>query len=126
MTVPEGAGPGPKKVASPPKRVQDKMLRTSRESLDSDEELEYAQACLARARMDPPIRIAKVEMPCIDAKSDFGIKFVSRNMNLIVYSDGQHEPIEHGVAKSLCSHTACRERAAAIMASEEYHVLSIG
>jgi hypothetical protein len=88
VTVPEGASSGPKKVASPPKRVQVKMLRTSRGSSDSDEEPERERACLARAQLDLPIRIAKVEMPYVDVKSDFGIKFVPRNINLIAYSAG--------------------------------------
>ncbi len=67
------------------------MHWTSRESLDSDEEPECEWACFARALVDSPIRIAKVEMPDVDVKSDFGIKFVPRNMNLIAYSNWQQE-----------------------------------
>ncbi len=47
VTFPEGAGPGPKPAASPPRRVQITMLRTSRESSDSDEEPEHERTYLA-------------------------------------------------------------------------------
>ncbi len=52
VTVPEGAGLGPKSAASPPKIVHIKMLRTSRESSDSDQELEHELAYLVLARME--------------------------------------------------------------------------
>jgi hypothetical protein len=45
VTVSERAGPGPKKAVSPQKKVQVKMLRTSRESSDSDEEPEHELFC---------------------------------------------------------------------------------
>ncbi len=62
VTVPEGAGHGPKRVASPAKRVQVKMLRTSRESSDSDEEQECERAYIVRTRepkkdASPPKRV---------------------------------------------------------------------
>jgi hypothetical protein len=70
--------------------------------------------------MDTLIKIAKV---------DFGTRFDSfepRNINLIACCGGKLGPVEHGVAKTRCSHTASRERAAAIVASGEYHVLPMG
>ena len=51
VTGPEGSGPGPKQVASPPKIIQVKMLRTSRESSDSDEEPECERAYCVLARV---------------------------------------------------------------------------
>jgi hypothetical protein len=68
VTVPEGAGPGPRKVASPLKTVQleVKMLRTSRESSDSDEEPECERAYCVRARVSekdaPPPKKVQVKM----------------------------------------------------------------
>jgi hypothetical protein len=46
----------------------------------------YERACFARARVDAPIKIAKVKMPYVDVKSDFGIKLEPRNMNLIAFA----------------------------------------
>ncbi len=65
VTVPEGAGPGPKPAASPPRKVQVKMLRTSRESSDSDEELEHERTYLAGPgpkEAAPPPRRVQVKM----------------------------------------------------------------
>ncbi len=45
------------------------MLRTSRESSDSDEEPEHEQAYLVWARMEQPIVDVKVDIPLADVKS---------------------------------------------------------
>ncbi len=101
MTVQEGAGPGPKKAASPPKKVQFKLLKSLRESSDSDEEPEHEQAYFVLAQqMEQPISDEKVDMPHVDVKSDFGIKFIPRTMNLIAYSNGHQEQFEIETAKS--------------------------
>jgi hypothetical protein len=60
VTVPEGAGPGPKPAASPPRRVQVKMLWASRESSDSDKEPKHELAYLVLAQMERPIIDVKV------------------------------------------------------------------
>ncbi len=54
VTVP--AGPGPKPACVTSEEVQVNMLRTSRESSDSDEEPEHEPAYFVRARMEQPIR----------------------------------------------------------------------
>ncbi len=85
MTIQEGAGPGPKPAASPPKRVQVEMLRTSRESSDSDEEPEHELAYLVRARMERPIVDVKVDISLADVKSELGAEFISRTSPLIAF-----------------------------------------
>ncbi len=78
MTVTEGAGPGPKPAASPPKRVQIKMLRTSSETSDSDEEPEHGRAYFVRVWMEQPIVNVKVDIPLADVKLELGAKFILR------------------------------------------------
>ena len=50
--VPEGPAKGTKQQPTSPTKVQTSMLRTSRRTSDSDDELMYARANLVRARED--------------------------------------------------------------------------
>ncbi len=102
------------------------MLRTWSKSSDSDEEQECKRAYFVRALMEQPISIEKVNMPYVDEKSDFGIKFIPRTMNLIAYSYGNQEQIKMDIAKSQRLCTGYKELAAAIIASGKYQVLQMG
>jgi hypothetical protein len=60
-------------------------------------------------RVSYPISGEKVDMPPVDVKSDFGIKFIPRTKTLIAYGAGRQEQIKMEVVKSQRLHAEYKE-----------------
>ncbi len=78
MAFPEGTGQRPKLTTSPPKRVQAKMLRTLRESSDSEEEQDRKRAYFVLARVESSIRNEKVDLTIGNVKVESAAEFIPR------------------------------------------------